>query len=176
MMYLHWSPRHTFAFEDVFLSLKSKLHIFHIIVSKCHVQNNSFYKKLVNTQNRCTWYEGGCAKDITHDNHCYKHFNVIEWSYWCTNKCMCESQSNPLGGVQGGDKVEKVSSANDSTNMMVLEVGEGVHFEASKLEAHMLIFIPNYAMAMYYIVLVTKVWVKGLKVNLFAHCFTYWKL
>jgi hypothetical protein len=89
---------------------------------------------------------------------------------------MCESQSNPLGGVQGGDKVEKVSSANDSTNMMVLEVGEGVHFEASKLEAHMLIFIPNYAMAMYYIVLVTKVWVKGLKVNLFAHCFTYWKL
>jgi hypothetical protein len=86
---------------------------------------------------------------------------------------MCESLSNPLGGVQGGDKVEKVPSANDSPNMMVLEVGLGVHFEASKLEAHMLIFILNYAMAMYYIVLVTKVWVKGLEVSLFAHCLTY---
>ncbi len=53
-----------------------------------------------------------------------------------------------MGGVQGGDKVEKVPSANDSPNMMIPKVAEGVHFEASKLEAHMLSFILNYAMAM----------------------------
>jgi hypothetical protein len=53
--------------------------------------------------------------------------------------------------------LENVPSANDSPNMVVLEVGEGIHFEIGKLEAPMSISISNHAMTMYYIVLATKV-------------------
>ncbi len=59
--------------------------------------------------------------------------------------------------IQGGNELEKVPSANDSPNMVVLEVGEGTHFEIGNLEALMSISISNYAMTMYYVVLATKV-------------------
>jgi hypothetical protein len=50
-----------------------------------------------------------------------------------------------------------VPSANDSPNMVVLEVGEGIHFEIGNLEAPMSISISNYVMTMYHVILATKV-------------------
>jgi hypothetical protein len=78
---------------------------------------------------------------------------VIEWSF-DQQINLCENQ---WVEIQGGNELEKVPSANDSPNMVVLEVGEGIHFKIGNLEAPMSISISNYAMTMYYIVLGIKV-------------------
>jgi len=78
---------------------------------------------------------------------------VIEWSF-DQQINLCENQ---WVEIQGGNQLENVPSANDSPNMVVLEVGEDIHFEIGKLEAPMSISISNHAMTMYYIVLATKV-------------------
>ncbi len=86
---------------------------------------------------------------------------MIEWSF-DQQINLCENQ---WVEIQSGNGLEKVLSANDSPNMVVLEVGEGIHFEIGNLEAPMSISISNYAMTMYHIVLATKLWVKGLEVS-----------